>query len=108
MIGRESKGADPMNKPDVQIYRLDPYAEKVFSRLMQIARTKRQRVFPIFFLTEGVRVLIEDDLVDLVPNEDDPGHPLRVLQRFQDMGLIALVADKRIENQYMLTLTHSA
>jgi len=97
-----------MNKPDVQIYRLDPYAEKVFSRLMQIARTKRQRVFPIFFLTEGVRVLIEDDLVDLVPNEDDPGHPLRVLQRFQDMGLIALVADKRIENQYMLTLTHSA
>jgi len=97
-----------MSKPDVQIYRLDPYAEKVFSRLMQIARTERQRIFPVFFLSEGVRVLINNDLVDLMPGEVDPNRPMRVLQRFQDMGLIALMPDKRIENQYTLTLTSSA
>ena len=108
MIGVANERADPMNKTDVQVYRLDPYSEKVFSRLMQIARAERQRTFPVFFLSSGVRVLVENDLVDLMPGEEDPARPLRVLQRFQDMSLIALMADKRIENQYTLTLTRSA
>lgn len=97
-----------MNKADVQIYRLDPYAEKVFSRLVHVARLERQQSFQVFFLSNEVRVLIDNELTDLMPGDRDGGRALGVLQRFQDMGLIALIPDKRIENEYTLTLTQQA
>jgi len=97
-----------MKQADVQIYRLDPYAEKVFSRLVHVARLERQQSFQVFFLSNEVRVLIDNELTDLMPGDSEGGRALAILQRFQDMGLIALTPDRHIENEYTLTLTHQA